>query len=110
VKPTLRERERYVRFRIISENDVAYSDLEAGIWNTMMDFYGERGVSEMSVWIVKNLYDERTKVGTIRCNNKSVSKLIAGLGLISRFGDTRVVFKILGLSGTIRGLGKTKAI
>jgi ribonuclease P/MRP protein subunit POP5 len=104
VKPTLREKERYVKFKIISESHVNYGDLEAAIWNTFLDFYGEYEVSKLSLWLVKNLYDERSQVGIVRCNNKSVPKVVAGLGLISRFGDSRAIFKIVSISGTIRGL------
>lgn len=102
--PTLRERERYVNFKIISEEPVEYSDVEAAIWNTLLDFYGEAGVSMMSLWLVKNLWDSPEQSGVIRCNNNSVPQLIAGLGLIQRLGESRVIFKILKVSGTIKGL------
>lgn len=104
LSPTLREKERYIKFRIISEEPIVYSDLESGMWQTLLDFYGELGVSQMSVWLVKNLWDERQQAGVIRCNNKSVSKVIAGIGLITRLGESRIIFKILKVSGTIKGL------
>jgi len=102
--PTLREKERYISFQVISEEPIMYEDLEQGIWNTMLDFFGEYGISKTSMWIIKNLYDPEKQVGVIRCNNKSVPQVVAGLGLISRLGDVRVTFKILKISGTIRGL------
>lgn len=102
--PTLRERDRYISFQIISDEHITYSDLEAAIWNQLLDFYGEYGVSKTSMWLIKNLYNEKEQIGVIRCNNKSVSQVIAGLGLISRLGDIRVIFKILKVSGTIKGL------
>lgn len=104
--PTLRERERYVHFRMISEEPVEYSDVEAAIWNTLLDFYGEAGVSKMSLWLVKNLWNSPEQSGVIRCNNNSVPQLIVGLGLIQRLGESRIIFKILSISGTIRGLNK----
>jgi len=102
--PSLREKERYVSFRIISEEPINYSDLEAAVWNLFLDFYGEVGVSKLSMWLIKNLWDERNQIGVIRCNNIPVQKIIAGLGVISRLGDIRVIFKILKVSGTIKGL------
>ncbi len=104
LSPTLREKDRYVSFQIISEEPIIYSDLEQSIWNILLDFLGEYGVSKTSMWLVKNLWNEKEQQGVIRCNNKSVSQIIAGLGLISRLGDTRVIFKILKVSGTIKGL------
>jgi ribonuclease P/MRP protein subunit POP5 len=102
--PVLRERNRYISFQAISEEPITYSDLESAILNTFLDFYGEYGFSKLSFWIVKNLYNPELQIGVIRCNNKSVSKVIACLGLISRLGDIRVIFKILKVSGTIKGL------
>lgn len=104
LSPTLREKERYIAFKIISEEPIVYSDLEQAIWNTLLEFYGELGVSQMSLRIVKNLYDDNKQTEVIKCNNKSVPKVIAGLGLITRLGESRVIFKILKVSGTIKGM------
>jgi len=102
--PTLREKERYVSFQIISEEPIQYSDLEAAIWNELLDFYGESGVAKLSFYLVKNLYDVGRQIGVVRCNNKSVPLAIAALGLISRLGDTRIIIKVLKVSGTLKGL------
>jgi RNase P/RNase MRP subunit POP5 len=102
--PTLRERDRYVHFKIISEEPIDYSDLEAAIWNTLLDFYGELGVSQTSMWLVRNLWNSQEQTGVIKCNNLSVPQLIAGLGFISRLGESRIIFKILKVSGTIKSL------
>lgn len=104
LSPTLREKERYIAFKIISEEPIVYSDLEAGVWQTLLDFYGELGTSQMSMWLVKNLWDEKEQTGVIRCNNKSVQKVVAGLGLVTRLGESRIIFKILKISGTIKSL------
>jgi len=102
--PTLREKERYVAFQIISEESVTYADVEAAVWNVMLDFFGEYGTSKTSMWLIKNLYDEQKQFGVIRCNNESVATVLAALGLISRLGDIRVIVKVLKVSGTIKGL------
>jgi len=88
--------------------DFSYSDLESSIWNTLLDFYGEKGVSEISPWLLKDTWDSKNFTGIIRCNNKSTEKVIAGLGLIDRLGDNRVCFKILKISGTVKGAMKSQ--
>lgn len=102
--PTLREKKRYVSFQVISEFPIQYSDFEAAVWNEMLDFYGESGVSKLSFHLVKNLYSDAGQIGVMRCNNRSVPDVIAALGLISRLGDIRITIKILRVSGTIKGL------
>jgi ribonuclease P/MRP protein subunit POP5 len=106
VKPTLREKERYMAFQIISEEDeeFTYSDLESAIWNTMLDFLGEEGMSKTSVWLLKDCWDQKNQIGILKCNNKSVQEVVASLGLIDRLGDNRITFKILKISGTIKSI------
>ena len=104
LKPSLRERKRYISFKVISEEPISYPELESVFWETILEFLGEHGVSRTSVWLVKNLYREKEQIGVIRCNHTSVIPIIACLGLISRLGDKRVVIKVLKVSGTIKGL------
>jgi len=105
---SMREKKRYISFEVIPEpeEEFAYADLEAGIWNTMLDFLGEYGVSKTSFWLLKDCWDQKRHKGIIRCNNKSVESVIACLGLIDRLGDNRVCFKILKISGTIKKVKK----
>lgn len=105
LQPSLREKERYVKIKVISEQPVSYSDLESAIYGTLLDFHGELGLSQMSVWLMKNTFDETNQTLIIRCNNKSVEKVAAGMGLVSRLGDSRIIIKILKVSGTMKGLG-----
>ena len=100
--PSLRERERYIAFQIISEEPINYIDLETNLWENMLEFLGEYGLSKTSVWLIKNLYDPKNQIGVIRCNHKSLTQVLACLGLISRLGESRV--KILKISGTIKNL------
>lgn len=102
--PTARKKHRYVKFQVISDEPIVYSDLDAAIWNTALDFFGEFGVSGMDLWLVKNLYNGEKQVGVLRCVHTAVSAVVACLGLITRLGDVRVAIKILKISGTIKGL------
>jgi len=103
---SLRERKRYVEFQVISEEgeEFTYADLEACIWNVLLDFLGEYGVSKTSFRLIKDLWDEKNQIGIIKCNNRSVQAVVASLGLISRLGDNKITFKILNISGTIKSI------
>ena len=106
LKPTLREKNRYISFQVISEvgEEFTYSDLESAIWNVALDFLGEYGISKTSIWLLKDCWDQEEQIGILRCNHKSVQVVIASLGLIDRLGDNRVTFKILKISGTIKSI------
>ncbi len=102
--PTLRERKRYILFQVISEEPIVYEDLEQAIWNQFLDTFGELGVSRLDMRIIRNLYSQEKQTCVISCNNTAVQQVIAGLGLLSRLGDSRIIIKILKVSGTIKGL------
>ena len=104
--PTSRKKHRYIKFQVLSDEPIVYSDLDAALWNTLLDFYGESGVAGMDLWLVKNLYDSRKQIGILRCVHTAVPAVLAGLGMLIRLGDTRVTIKILKVSGTIKGLGR----
>ena len=104
--PSLRDRKRYISFQIISEEPIEYSDLESGIWNTMLDFLGEYGVSKTSMWLMKDNWNNDDQKGIISCNHKSIKDIVATLGLVDRLVDNRITFKILKISGTIKSLKK----
>ena len=106
IAPTLREKNRYIYFQVISEEgeEFSYPDLESAVWNTMLDFLGEEGVSKTSIWLLKDSWDSKKQTGVIRCNHKSVQDVVASLGLIDRLGDNRITFKILKVSGTIKSI------
>jgi len=104
--PTQRKKHRYIKFEVISENPITYSDLDSAIWNTFLDFHGELGTASMDLWLIKNLYDSKKQIGILRCEHDDVHSSISCLGTISRLGDSRVSIKILKVSGTIKGLEK----
>ena len=106
---SLREKKRYIAFKVIHEEgeDFPQEDLISAIWNTFLDFYGEHGVSTLSLKVLKDLWREKSKVGVVRCNHISVWKVILGLGLISRLGDTKITIKILKISGTLKKIKET---
>ena len=104
--PTLRNRKRYLAFRIISENKVNYNDLSNTIWHSILNFLGEFGSSEADAWIIKESYKEDEQIGLIKCSHISVEKVRAALALVQRIGDTRVIIQILGISGTIKAAKK----
>jgi len=99
---SLRGRRRYLAFHIISEEKILLQDLINTIWHSVLNFLGESGASEASLWIPKDIYEEKRQIGMIRCSHKNVEHVRAALALIQRIGDTRVVVKVLGVSGTMK--------
>ncbi len=100
--PSLRGRRRYLAFHVISEEKILLQDLINTIWHSLLNFLGETGTSKTDIRFIKDNYDEKRQMGMIRCSHDSVEGVRSALALIQRIGDTRVVFRVLGISGSIK--------
>ncbi len=103
--PTLREKERWVAFRIIAERDDVTFPLEKvvnSVWNACMNNFGSVGCASIMLWVPSNLYDEKKRVGVIRCTSRTVEMVRFALATITEIEGEKVVFHVLGVSGTIK--------
>lgn len=100
--PTLRERERYLVFEIISESAVEYKDLSRAMWFSILAFLGETGAAESQARIIKNLYNPKKQQGIIRCKHDMTEKVRASIAMVRKIGNTNSIIRVLGITGTIK--------
>ena len=105
--PSLREKRRYLTFRLHSEKPVMYSEMRGAVLNSILNWMGETGFSGSGCRIIKNLWDYKRQTGWLECSHRSVDDVKVALALIHQIGDERVIFQVLRVSGTIRS-GKKK--
>lgn len=106
LSPTLRERRRYMAFQVLTKADIPPSDVAGAIWHSILNFLGELGTAQSEVWLVKSVYDEKNKMGLVRCGHTAVEHVRAALALVGRIGDVPVTIKVIGISGTISAARK----
>ncbi len=102
--PTLRETYRYVVFEMISEDEKAefeIGDVVSAVWNACLSLYGEVGCARFSLWIPADLYLKDKRKGVVRCSHRSVEEVRFALASITKLGGKRVIFRVLGVTGTI---------
>ncbi|MCD6127874.1 MAG: ribonuclease P protein component 2 [Methanomicrobia archaeon] len=100
-KKSSREKKRYILFKILWRDKFKREDIIKLIWNTALEFLGELGAAELSLWVMS--VDEEKGMGIVRCNTKSIDKVICILSLV-RHENKGIL--ILGVSGTLKGLKK----
>ena len=106
--PTMRDRKRYIFFRIHCKRILEYTDMRNAIWNSLLGFLGQEQLALAGVEIIKNMYKKDS--GVIRCNHLYVDKVKVSLALIHQIGDERIIFQTLRVSGTIKAGKKKLAI
>jgi ribonuclease P/MRP protein subunit POP5 len=104
--PSLRERKRYILFKVLSEQPINYSLFKELLNSTFLKLYGEFMFGKFDFKLLDERWIEKEQVGIIKCNHKFVTNVIVTLGLLQRIGDFRVNIKILKISGTIKSLLK----
>lgn len=100
--PTLREKERYIVFEVISESPIEYSELSKAVWFTSASLLGDLGSAESHPRIIKNIYSEKTQRGIIRCRHDRTEQVRAALAMIRKIGGKDSIVKVLGITGTIK--------
>jgi len=97
--PALKEKKRYIVFRVHSNEPVQYHSLKAAIFDSLLDYLGEGDLAKANIRLIKNLCTR--SVGFLQTTPKYVDQVKLCLSLIHQIGDQRVIFQTLKVSGTI---------
>jgi ribonuclease P/MRP protein subunit POP5 len=102
LRPSLREKKRYIVFEIISDDKIEFKDIKNSILNACNKFLGEFGCAKANPYIIENCFDSSSKKGILRVTNKSLNDIKAALSMIKDINNQRVIFKIIGVSGILK--------
>ena len=106
--PSMREKKRYVTFRLHSANrPISYADARAAMLDSMLCWMGEEGFARSGVRMIRNLWHQGSQTGWLACSPACVDAVKVSLALVHQIGDEHVIIRTLRVSGTIRS-GKSK--
>lgn len=100
--PSIREKERYLRFRIHAEEKVEFGELADAVWSAVLGYIGSKGAGNSNHWIISNQFNEDKQEGIIRVERSSVDDFRAALSFINSFGDKNGFLEITKVSGSIK--------
>jgi ribonuclease P/MRP protein subunit POP5 len=100
--PTLKERQRYLVYEVITANSIGH-DISDPLLQSIASVLGVFGMAEAGVLSVS--YDQATQTGILRCNHDQVGRVRAALVMTTHLGRQQVLIRTLGVSGMI---GKAK--
>ncbi|MEA1992769.1 MAG: Rpp14/Pop5 family protein [Euryarchaeota archaeon] len=98
-KKSSKKKKRYILFKPLWGDNFKRKDVIKLIWNSALRFWGELGTANLGLWVVD--IDEEKRIGIVRCNIKSVDRVICILSLI-RHNNKGIL--VLGVSGTMKAL------
>ena len=100
IPPTLRERNRYIVFEVISDSRFDRKCVVRAIWCVVLGFLGELNASKLSLWMMD--WDCETQRGLLKVNHQNVDELRSALSTLKEVDRKRVIFHVLGVSGTLK--------
>ncbi|MCJ7428913.1 MAG: ribonuclease P protein component 2 [Candidatus Nanohaloarchaeota archaeon QJJ-5] len=99
---SIRKKERYIIFKIESEQEYSLGEVVDAIWKELLSFLGERTVAAANPWVMGDLFSTNNQVGGIRVHKGHVEDVRTALALIDHIDREDVCIHILGVSGTIQ--------
>ena len=102
--PALRQKKRYLKFKIYSEGEIALGELVDSVWEECLSYLGTKETSEADFWIIGNQFNKEKQEGIAKVKREKADEFRASLGLIEKINGEKVVVKVTEVSGSIKNL------
>lgn len=105
--PTLRVKKRYLFIEAFSQEPIDKKNLMYLIWDGCIRYHGESHASNFDLWIVEILEESQIEEKNyikfvLKCQRGYEEDIRAAIALITKYQKQAIVFRTLGLSGTIK--------
>ncbi|MFH0862701.1 MAG: Rpp14/Pop5 family protein [Candidatus Altiarchaeota archaeon] len=104
LKPTLRERNRYIAFEVASDSSFERKPVVDAIWSSLLRLFGEVGAAKTSLWVMD--WEKAKKKGIIKVNHKSVQTIRQCMAQVREIDGRKASINTLTTSGTLKGARK----
>ena len=102
IKPSQREKKRYIVFRIDSEEVLSFDEVMNALTQACLRFIGEFGFEKTRLFVIRNMYEPESKRGIFRVTNKSIESIKMILPLIDSINGKKARMSIIGVSGILK--------
>ena len=103
--PTLRDKRRYVVFKVTTKFKPTFKQVSESINDSLKELIGTLGCAGAGIKILNEKWDLKNKIGIIMVNNKYVNELKMALAMINKINNKTANIQSLGVSGILK---KTK--
>ncbi len=106
LKPTLKERKRYILFKINSGSEVEKEDVSKLVTKAGLQFLGEFGMARAGIQFLAETWNGKT--GIISVNHDYVDETKACLALVKEYNGKPIAISCLKVSGSVEKLKDLK--
>ena len=99
--PTLRDRKRYLAFKIISRGRITNVEaLKRAIFTAFTDLHGSIAAGEAGIIMLENHFSNNK--GILRVNHTHTDQLKSAMAFVTDVGDQEVIMATVGISGILK--------
>ncbi len=102
LKPSQREKKRYIVFEITPQTRFSFQDVKDAILQACLRYLGEFGTTKARLFIIGNTYVPDKGRGILRATNKMTNEVKAALSMIKSIKNKKVTFNVIGVSGILK--------
>jgi RNase P/RNase MRP subunit POP5 len=104
IKPSLREKKRYVVFELITKDNVKINsfNVKSAIEKCLKDYVGTKGMAGIGFIFLPKFYNEEKNSGLFRVTTKGLNDVRAGLLFLKNINNIDVIFRIKFVSGILK--------
>lgn len=108
--PTLREKKRYIAFKLYAQKSIQKEEVITLIWQNLINIYGEIKSNHVNLWLI-NMKEVQNPVHheykcIIKCRRGYEKETLTCLNSITTYKHNRIAIHTLSTSGTIKTLDK----
>ncbi len=104
LQSSLRQKKRYILFKILSEKTFSFPEVKAAVEDGLQLFLGQWGVAKAAPLLVKEKH--QPPFFTLKVNHTFVDEVKSAVILIKSIKNTPVILRSLRISGGLRKLSE----
>lgn len=97
---------RYLLVQIESSETIDERAFMDAVWDAVLQLFGEYGASQMNLILMRHSLEPNNAV--LRCSHKALDMVKASLASITQANGKPISFRVLGVSGTLKGLRRQR--
>ena len=100
--PTLKEKNRYLVYRVTSKEKFKFEDIKKTMYDTIKDFIGDLGIAKAGLNIMPETFVEDKQTGIIKTNHKNVDLIKSAIMFVKEIKGKKAKIETKYVSGTIK--------
>src|SRR3989344_2546643 len=102
LKPSLKQKKRYVLFEIKASKAFSLTEVSEAVESALLRFLGELGLAKARPLLVKEKWGDKKQRFVLKVNHKYVDELKVAIILNKKIKNTPVLIRSIVTSGTLK--------